>query len=117
MPTPRWSPWRPFPTRAIAASSTPRSVEFNMLEPKMFELIDLVFAPDDREQARELIEVAEWPREHERCQIAAIKCSDGRIDRLVSAIDQASIDYRDLLMAAGFGHDTTAHLRWTPEQK
>jgi hypothetical protein len=88
-----------------------------MLEPRLLELIDLVFAPEDREQARELIDSAEWPREGERCQIAAIKCSDGRIDRLVSAIDQASIDYRDLLMAAGFGHDMFAHLHWTPERR
>ncbi len=32
--------------------------------------------------------------------------------KLASAVDQANWDWRDLLMGAGFGHDTKAHLEW-----
>ena len=58
-----------------------------------------------------------WREEGYRCQVAAIKCSKGEIDRLAYAINQASVDFRDLLMAADFGHDTSAHLHWTPERR
>ncbi|HEX3601487.1 MAG TPA: hypothetical protein VHU84_15155 [Lacipirellulaceae bacterium] len=41
--------------------------------------------------------------ELERFHFAALKLSDGKLDALVDAITLAQIDYRDLLMAAGFG--------------
>ena len=50
----------------------------------------------------------------ERCRIAAIKLSEGTLKGLVDAICLAQTDYRDLLMAAGFGEDVLAHLEWWP---
>ncbi len=38
----------------------------------------------------------------------------GQLDKLEEAIKLAQIDWRDLLMAAGFGHDVEAHLKWLP---
>jgi hypothetical protein len=39
----------------------------------------------------------------ERFQFAALKLSDGNLDKLNRAVDLANRDWRDLLMAAGFG--------------
>jgi hypothetical protein len=50
----------------------------------------------------------------ERPRFAALRVSEGRFDKLKSAIELAKIDWRDLLMAAGFGEDAEAHLRWKP---
>lgn len=52
------------------------------------------------------------PVELERVRFAALKLSDGRLDRLLEAIELAQADWRDLLMAAGFGEDVKAHERW-----
>jgi hypothetical protein len=48
----------------------------------------------------------------ERCRFAALKLSGGRLDHLRDAVQLAKIDWRDLLMAAGFGEDVRAHERW-----
>ena len=56
------------------------------------------------------------PVECERIRFAALKLSGGRIDRLRDAIDLAKVDWRDLLMAAGFWRDAGAHRKWVPEQ-
>ena len=48
----------------------------------------------------------------ERVQCAALKLSQGRVDRLYDAIALAQTDWRDLLAAAGFGEDTQAHKDW-----
>ena len=52
------------------------------------------------------------PLELERIRFAALKCSVGHLDRLLEAIELAQQDWRDLLMAAGFGEDVKAHRRW-----
>src|SRR5262245_871663 len=51
----------------------------------------------------------------ERFQFAALKLSGGDLMRLRDAIELAKSDWRDLLMAAGFGHDIRSHERWDPE--
>jgi hypothetical protein len=51
----------------------------------------------------------------DRFRFAALKLSEGRLDKLRQAVKLAQEDWRDLLMAAGFGHDTKAHLSWTPQ--
>jgi hypothetical protein len=53
----------------------------------------------------------------ERIRFAALKLSGGQLDRLDQAIELAKIDWRDLLMAAGFGEDVYAHMSWLPEQR
>ncbi|MBL8857792.1 MAG: hypothetical protein JNL28_04710 [Planctomycetes bacterium] len=55
------------------------------------------------------------PVDLERVRFAVLKLSAGRIDRLRDAIALANTDWRDVLMAAGFGEDTEAHLRWHPD--
>lgn len=51
----------------------------------------------------------------ERIRFAALKLSNGNISKLLGAIDEARIDWRDLFMVAGFGHDIKAHVKWAAE--
>ena len=51
----------------------------------------------------------------ERIRFAALRLSGGDLDRLKRGIQMAKHDWRDLLMAAGFAHDITAHERWFPD--
>ena len=53
----------------------------------------------------------------ERLQFAALKLSEGNLDKLDRAVALANRDWRDLLMAAGFGEDVDAHKSGTPEQR
>jgi hypothetical protein len=54
------------------------------------------------------------PEDLERIRYAALRLSKGRIDKLCDAIQLAQEDWRDLLVAAGFGHDANAHHSWNP---
>ena len=51
----------------------------------------------------------------ERLRFAAIKLSQGNIQKLLRAIDASCMDWRDVLMAAGFGHDVRAHEAWAKD--
>lgn len=51
----------------------------------------------------------------ERVQCAALRISSGSLQRLQHAIKQAQVDWRDVLVAAGFANDATVHLQWKPE--
>jgi len=51
----------------------------------------------------------------ERIRFAVLKLSRGNISKLLGAIDDARIDWRDLFMAADFGTDVTAHEKWAEE--
>lgn len=50
----------------------------------------------------------------ERIRFAVLRLSGGNFERLVEASREASIDWRDCLVAAGFGDDPKAHLAWEP---
>jgi hypothetical protein len=94
------------------------------LSPETEKRIDLLFTPDLRH------EVAAWLASEcgrnlplakdasdaavERIQFAALKVSGGDVDGLLRAIELAQIDWRDLLVAAGFAEDVRAHERWLP---
>jgi len=52
------------------------------------------------------------PEFFERVQCAALKLSEGRVDKLYDAIALAQTDWRDLLVCAGFAEDTQAHKGW-----
>lgn len=52
----------------------------------------------------------------ERFRFAALKVSGGNLRKLVDAVSLAQTDWRDLLMAAGFGHELDAHLKWEPSR-
>lgn len=53
-------------------------------------------------------------RKLERFQFAALKLSEGKLEKLGHAIALAKADWRDLLMAAGFGEDVDAYKSWLP---
>jgi len=95
------------------------------LSPETLRRLHLLFAPDDRAAAETLL-VNECGSNLpflqkldmfglERFRFAAMKVSAGDLDRLREAVRMAQWDWRDLLVAAGFGHDVTAHERWLPE--
>lgn len=83
-----------------------------------------MFAPEGRGQAERLLaeECAENlpftqdtdPIKSERLRFAVLKLSRGDLKELKKWIDDAKIDWRDVLMAAGFGYDVTEHERWNP---
>ena len=52
----------------------------------------------------------------DRVRFAALKLSDGNMDKLENAIAVAKLDWRDLLMAAAFG-DVHAHEEWLPTKR
>lgn len=52
------------------------------------------------------------PAEMERLWFSALKVSNSTMEGLLHAVAEAQTDYRDLLMAAGFGLDVEAHVRW-----
>lgn len=47
-----------------------------------------------------------------RIQCAVLKLSNGTMEKLRTGIREANIDWRDVLMAAGFGPNVTAHVTW-----
>jgi len=48
----------------------------------------------------------------ERFRFAVLKLSQGNLEELHRAVQLAKVDWRDLLMAADFGHDVKAHEKW-----
>ena len=92
------------------------------LSKKTEDVLNAFFPDRFRDQARELIEdmcgnnlpfCENYNSEQmERIRFSALKLSEGRIDMLCDAIDLAARDWRDLLMAANFGHDPQSHLEW-----
>ncbi len=77
--------------------------------------LEEVFPPSDHAIAASLLEQMTHEQESglERCHLAALKVSEGRLDELRDAVALYRIDFRDLLVAAGFAEDVTAHLKWT----
>ena len=91
------------------------------LEPRVAAAIGALFSNDEVEEARQLIHVNCTPEAihstgdgTERIRLAVLKLSGGNLEKLVEAIALAQTDYRDALMASGFGHDLQAHLYWKP---
>jgi len=83
-----------------------------------------LFSSDEQEAAIRLLEEdcgANLPfcesatsESAERIRFAALKLSGGDLAELRSIVDQAKIDWRDVLVWAGFGDDVEAHRRWWP---
>ena len=48
----------------------------------------------------------------ERIWLATLKLSDGSITAFENAVLLAQIDWRDVLLGAGFGNDLDAHIKW-----
>lgn len=88
------------------------------ISPETQRRLDILFRQEDRAEAARLL--AEQcgnnlpflenldEQRLERFRFAALKLSGGDLSRLREAIDVAKTDWRDLLMAAGFGEDLRA---------
>ena len=55
------------------------------------------------------------PGDYDRIRLSVIKLSGGTIEGLEHGIREAQIDWRDVLLGAGFGYDIEAHLHWNPK--
>ena len=92
------------------------------LSPRTTRLIETLFQAEDADEASQWIEEdcgnnLPFCNSHdeiqmERIRFAAIKLSKGNLHKLLRAIDEARMDWRDLLMAADFGIDVQAHDHW-----
>jgi hypothetical protein len=95
------------------------------LSPRTIQLVEAFFSP------KLVVEAVHWLEEEcgnnipscdkhdeyqmERIRFAVIKLSQGNINKLLRAIDEARLDWRDLFMAADFGYDVNAHDKWAKE--
>jgi len=95
------------------------------LSPRTMQLVEKIFSP------KQVAETVQWLEEEcgnniascnnhdeyqmERIRFAVIKLSWGNINKLLRAIDEARMDWRDLFMAADFGYDVNAHEKWAKE--
>ena len=73
---------------------------------KVKKNIDRFFAVSDAEFVLEMFENAKFPNttEYERIFLAIIKLSEGNLVKFQKAFDLAKEDWRDVLVAAGFGN-------------
>ncbi|MDH3377230.1 MAG: hypothetical protein OEQ39_09740 [Gammaproteobacteria bacterium] len=95
------------------------------LSDRTIEIVNALFREEQRDEVVELlkIECAEnipFCEDHdkfqmERIRFSVLKLSEGGMDELIQAIELAQVDWRDLFMAAGFGHDPEAHNRWASQ--
>lgn len=92
------------------------------LNPETRRRLDLLFQHADQAEAADLL-IRECGNnlpflekldecQLERFRFAALKISGGDLNKLYQAVDLAQRDWRDLLVAAGFGHDVNAHSDW-----
>jgi hypothetical protein len=96
------------------------------LSPETQRRLDAMFSVADRPTAESLLVAYcgdELPFSQdedmyqlERVRFAVLKLSEGKLALLKSMIEHANIDWRDILLAAGFGDDIHAHERWFPGQ-
>ena len=93
------------------------------LPPNVIKAIAFLFAPEDHETiTRMLIEECNAEKLYstseaglERIQLAVLKLSNGEPDKFLAAAELVQLDWRDVLVAAGFGDDLEAHLKWVSE--
>jgi hypothetical protein len=85
--------------------------------------IRVLFAPGDHASVERLLVtrcghdlplVNDWVQLVERIRYAVLKLSNGDVGALERHVAVARTDWRDVLVAAGFGHDPLAHLAWYP---
>ena len=77
-------------------------------------LVDRLFVNEDRAKAMELLDsygTAAHEREQIRVRIAALKLSEGQIDKLEHAVMRAKRDYRDVLAWAEYPQELV-HATW-----
>ena len=83
--------------------------------------LDVMFTLEERDDAEALLlmitsrNATQMVGRDDRCRIAALKWCGGDVLRLCDAVDLYFLDYRDLLMQAGFGSDLDIHKYWCPD--
>ena len=108
------------PPRGTSAAPAP-------LSPDTERRLAALFSPDARAQATELL-TGECGRnlpgcEHsnevqlEQIRFAALKLSKGDLGRLKATIEQAKVDWRDIVLWAGFAWRAGAYKRWLPKSR
>jgi hypothetical protein len=95
------------------------------LSPRTRQLVEKIFSPKQVDEAVQWLEDEcgnniPFCQDHdeyqmERIRFAVLKLSEGNINKLLRAIDEARMDWRDLFMAADFGYDVKAHEKWAKE--
>src|SRR6476620_5497992 len=60
--------------------------------------------------------VSTTPEGLERIRFAVLKLSSGSLPQFERALAIANTDWRDVLVAAGFGNSLQAHINWLEEQ-
>lgn len=95
-----------------------------MLAPLTEELIASCCPPTQRQAvsdflsancARDLPGIGstpEWIELIDRIQLAAIRGSNWNLETIAAAVKLANLDWRDLLVAAGFANDLSSHRLW-----
>jgi hypothetical protein len=94
------------------------------LSERTIEIVTKLFSQDQRREVEELLKIEcadnipfceSYDKfQMERIRFSVLKLSEGKLDELVRAIELAQVDWRDLFMEAGFGHDPEAHNKWEP---
>ena len=95
------------------------------LSPETERRVDAVFRGPERDAAIELLttrcadDLPLWvdatEKGLERIRYAVLKLCRGDLAALERAVHRAQVDWRDVLVAAGFAHSTTAHESWFPD--
>jgi hypothetical protein len=95
-----------------------------MLGPLGQELIEAACPAPGKEIVREFLsnhcaaslpgvgDSAEWMELVDRVQLAALRGSGWDMARIRANVALANVDWRDLLVAAGFGQSLSAHIAW-----
>jgi hypothetical protein len=93
------------------------------LTPETEKRIALLFSPDEQELVRSILleecgtNIPGWQSaDLERLRFAVLKLSKGKLDALQARVDAAKRDFRDVLVAAGFG-EPDSYRRWRPGRK
>ena len=90
----------------------------NRLTPAIEKKINAMFPDNSNEVKETLINLcddiicSEPGVLSERICAAILKSSQGNMDLLYESIESANIDWRDILVGAGFGDDINAHKEW-----
>lgn len=94
--------------------------ETDLLHPNVLTAVTTLFMADERETITKiLIEKCNADKIYafteagvERIQLAVLKLSGGDTDKFLAVVELAQLNWRDVLVAAGFGYDLEAHLEW-----
>ena len=106
------------PARVLAGLVIGALYFMNRLTPKIEKKIEVMFPGKVKEVREALINLcddiicSEPGVLSERICAAILKSSQGNMDFLYESIDLANIDWRDILIGAGFGDDVNAHKDW-----